>query len=286
MQIDEFFATYYQPIRLLGRSPRTTELYQASIRNLSKYLGRPAELTDLRDEIIGRYIQHLVEIGRRPAGCNKELAQLTAIWRLAARKRMVEEWPEIRRLPEPEVLPVAWTMEELWRLRISCNYVPGDYNGVPANRWWLALHAVLWSTGERITAAMRLLWGDICGDVIQFRAENRKGGTNPNAVTVPVYVVESLELIRQPDRCEIFRWPYTETYLYRTYHGILERAELDTSARSKFHRIRRSHATHLKLAGGDPTSSLKHSDPATTLRYIDYRQLPRPAELLPEFGTG
>lgn len=286
MQIDRFFEDYYRPIRLLGRSPRTVTLYQTSIRGLSRWLGRDAELSDFCDKTIGQYIQHLVESGRRPAGCNKELSQLCAIWRLACRKKMVSDWPEIRRLPEPEVIPVAWTMEELWRLRISCNMQRGNYLGVPANRWWIALHCVLWSTGERISAAMQLHWADIQGDCVVFRAETRKGGTKPNHCRLPDYAVEALDLIREPTRNVVFPWGMGETYLYRVYHTILERAELDTSARSKFHRIRRSHATHLKLAGGDPTFSLKHADPAITLRYIDPSKLPAAADILPKFGTG
>lgn len=282
----DFFTNVYKPTRLLGRSQRTIDLYLASVEGFSRYLRRPATVADLTDSTVGQYLQNLLDRGRSAATVNKERSQLLAIWRMAARKKLVEEWPEIRPVPEPEVLPVAWTLEELWRLRISCNMQPGNYAGVPANRWWLALHCVLWSTGERISAVMHLKWSDISGDCVTYRAETRKGGTQPNQCRIPDYAVDSLQMIREPIREPVFPWTMGETYLYRVYHTILERAELDTSARSKFHRIRRSHATHLKLAGGDPTSSLKHSDPAITLRYIDPRQMPKPADILPHFGIG
>lgn len=286
MTLDDFFTDYYVPIRLVGRSARTRTLYTASIRGFSEWLMRPATLDDFRDEVVGRYLAALVDRGLKPATINKELSQLGAMWRLAARRKLVDYWPEIRPVPEPEHSPEAWTREELWRLRISCNMQRGQYAGVQANRWWLALHCVLYSTGERISAALQLEWRDIRDDWITFRAETRKGKRKPNVCQLPDYAIEAIGFIREPDRTLVFPWPLTSSYIYQQYKAILARAELDTGCRSMFHRLRRSHATHLKVCGGDPTSSLKHADPATTLRYIDPRQLPSPTQVLPQFGAG
>lgn len=67
----------------------------------------------------------------------------------------------------------------------------------------------------------------------------------------------------------------------QTFHGtwyyhlraILGLAGLPTDRRSMFHRIRRTHATHLYVRGGDPTQSLGHaSDAMTRAYYLDPRQ--------------
>lgn len=284
MELEKFFLEVYAPLRLVGRSMRTRTLYLYSIALFSEYLKRPAMLSDLTDIVVSQHIAGLIAVGYRPASVNKEKCQLCALWNLAARKKYVDEFPEVRAVPEPEVIPLAWSFEEMWRLRISCNFETGDYSGVPANKWWLALHAVLWTTGERITATMKLKFSEVQGDKIIFLPETRKGGVKANICSVPQYVVDAIETIREPRRAVVFVWPYSETYLYRVYGKILRRAELDTSARSKFHRIRRSHATHLTNAGGNATRSLGHSSAEVTAAYLDVTKIPSKADLLPHFG--
>ena len=163
---------------------------------------------------------------------------------------------------------------------------PGEIAGVPAGRWWVALHLVLYSTGERVSAVLESRWNNLSGDRLLFPAESRKGGRKPLLATLSPEALEALERIRKPEREIIFPWSFGRTYLYKKYDRILRRAELDDSRRSKFHRIRRTHATQLKAAGGDPTVSLGHSSAETTARYLDPRFLPsRVADLLPDFGT-
>jgi integrase len=167
---------------------------------------------------------------------------------------------------------------------------PGEYLGIPARLWWQAMHHVLFATGERIAAVMQLKWSDITGDVVVFPAEYRKGSKRASVATLTTQAMESLALIRTPKRQLVFPWPYQPSYLYHVYKAILLRAELETDSRSMFHRMRRSHATHLKAAGGDPTASLGHQSAATTARYIDRRLIPNNAakllQNLPTFDTG
>lgn len=286
MKLLEFFDRVYCPLRLLNRSQRTKVLFRYSIRLFERTLGRPAELSDLNDLEVARHLERLVEERRSPAGVNKERRQLVALWNLAARKRLVEDFPSVATVREPERLPEAWSLDELWRLRISCNMEPGTIAGIPAGRWWCALHLVLYSTGERVSAVLESRWRDISGASIVFPAESRKGKRKPLLATLSPEAVEALERIRLPERNLVFPWTMSKTYLYNRYRKILLRAELDDSRRSKFHRLRRSHATHLKAAGGDPTQSLGHSSAATTVRYLDPRFLPsRVAELLPSIST-
>jgi integrase len=282
MLLLDFYTEIYRPLRLLNRSPRTDQLFRYTIRLFSTTLDRPATLADLTDIQVARHLQLLLAAGRKPAGVNKERRQLVALWNLAAKKRLVDQFPVLPTVHEPEQLPKAWTTEEMWRLRMSCNMQPGEYLGIPARLWWLALHHVLFATGERIAAVMQLKWADITGDVVVFPAEYRKGSKRASVATLTTQAVAALEQIRKPKRQLVFPWPYQPSYLYHVYKAILLRAELETDSRSMFHRMRRSHATHLKAAGGDPTASLGHQSAATTARYIDRRLLPNNAAKLLE----
>lgn len=281
----EFFESFYCPLRLVNRSPRTKTLYRYSIKLLGDFLGRPATLEDFNDLTIARHLEYLIAQGRAPSGVNKERDQLVALWNLAARKKLVDEFPAVQRVNEPYRIPWAWTQEELWRLRISCNMQVGSYDGIPANLWWTALHIFLFSTGERIRAVLKAEWADIQRDSIVFPAENRKGAKRPGICHLGNEAMEWLQKIRQPERKIIFPWPFSESHLYIVYKKILKRAELDNCSKSKFHRMRRTHATQLKIAGGDPTQSLGHQSPVTTHRYLDPRQIPSGVrELLPTMG--
>jgi integrase len=285
MLLTDLFETMYRPIRLLNASPRTLTLYRYSVRIFGDTLGRSANIDDLNDLAIANHLQRLLDSGHSPGSASKERSQLLALWNFAAKRRMLDTWPGIAPIPKPESVPAAWTEEQLWRIRISCNFAAGNYHGVPANRWWLALHVLLYATGERITAVRHLRWADLSGTVLVIPAENRKGRRRPIVKHLGPDCMGVLEEIKQPARDLIFPFPFTETYLYRIYHKILARAELPTDRNSKFHRIRRTHATHLKAAGGDPSISLGHSNPAVTARYIDPRLLPSQDSLLPPFPT-
>ncbi len=286
MTLTEFFDEIYSPLRLVGRSRKTDKSYRRSIEMFGETLGKPPTLDDLTDIVVCKHLAKLLARGLRPPTINKERSQLLALWNLGARKKYVDEFPEVRPILEPEVVPCAWTFEELQRLRISCGYMPREYSGVPAGLWWLALHCVLWCCGERIGPILKMNFSAIQGDKIIFPAGDRKGGVKANVCSAPQYCLDALEAIRNPKRDKVFVWPYSENYLYHVYKKILTRAELSTDSRSKFHRMRRSHATHLKALGGDPTQSLGHADAKTTNAYLDVRMIPSKADLLPQFGNG
>lgn len=289
MLLLSFFEEIYRPLRLLNRSKRTDQLFRYSIRLFGQTLGRPATLEDLTDIQVAKHLERLLNEKRKPASVNKERRQLVALWNLAAKKRLVDQFPVLPTVHEPEAMPKAWTMEELWRLRMSCNMQPGAYCGVPARLWWVALHHVLFATGERIAAVMQLRWSDISGEVVVFPAEARKGSKRASVATLTKQALAALDEIRAPKRELVFPWPFCGNYIYHVYRQILQRAELEDDAKSMFHRMRRTHATWLKAAGGDPTTSLGHASAVTTARYLDRRLLPNNAAQLLEncdnFGT-
>lgn len=163
-------------------------------------------------------------------------------------------------------------------------------HNVPARLWWHALHAVLWDTGERITAVFRLEWStvDLDSGHVRCPAENRKGGRADRVYRLHPDTVTALQAIYRERNTRVFPWPYTSTYLWRKYGNLLERAGLPSDRAHKFHCVRKSVASYFEAAGGNATELLGHSSRRVTRRYLDPRVVspPQASDVLfrPEAG--
>jgi|GEM_PF-573325 len=270
----QFFEEQYIPLRLRARSARTVTLYRTTIRTFAKFLGREPELSDLTDLKVSRHLMQLRERGLSAHSVEKERCQLLAIWRFACRKGHVKLWPDIPAEAKPERVPLAWTQEELGQLFSAIREETGWIAGVPAADWWTALHMLAWDTGERIRAIMSLRWEwiNFGNRTVMVPAEVRKGKRKDRLYMLAPDTVTALLEIRFPKRETVLPWPYVETYLWKRYERILKRAGLPCDRKSKFHRLRRSVASHFEVAGGNATELLGHSTRKVTLEhYLDPR---------------
>jgi integrase len=274
MLLCDFFSQLYCPLRLRSRSPNTVRLYAYSCRCFSQSLGHAATLDDLTDDTVSRHLARLAADHYSPYSINKERSQLLAMWSWAARKKLVDRWPDVPPERTPTRVPVAWLASEMRRLIVACRAQPGEYLGVPASSWWACLHLVCWDTAERIGAVRQLKWDHLSTDGwLLVPAELRKGHREDKRFRLGADTLAELEAIRLPTRAMIFPWPYSETYIYRLYSRILQRAGLPTDSRSKFHRLRRTVASYYELHGGNAMELLGHGSRATTRRYLDPRIL-------------
>lgn len=283
MLLIDFFESVYRPLRLRNRSVNTIRLYRYSIRCFERFLQRKPTLDDFTDEQVSLHLAHLSELKLSPFSINKERSQLCAMWSYAARKRLVDKFPDVEPEITPKRIPIAWMEQDLHRLMAACAEEPGELAGVPASLWWTALHRLAWNTAERISAMLALTWDFLASDGwLTIPAEVRKCKREDKLFRLGDDTLAALEAIRQPVRKEIFPWPYSRTYLWRSYAKILRRAGLPADARSKFHRLRRSAATYYELAGGSAMDLLGHSHRETTKLYLDPRILKtkQPSEIL------
>lgn len=225
----------YRPHKLAGRSEKTHGQYLIQIGHLEEFLGRAATLADLTDETIVRAMGWLRSRRRAAPTVNKFRSHLLALWRFLARKHLVRDWPDVLSLPEPERVPRAWSAAELGRLLSTCRGLSGSVAGVPAGRWWFALHLVLWDTGERITAVTLAQWDDLdtAGRWLKFPAENRKFGRRDRQFRLHVDTVSAVQKISRPARRLIFPWPLAHSSLWDHYTAILAEAGLPTDKRSR-----------------------------------------------------
>jgi integrase len=282
MTLNSLLADYYAPLR--GISPRTVEIYRFTLRAWGHFLGRPPEVSDLEELSVAQFLAHRLR-ERSVATAAKDATQCRALWEFAARRGLTDKWPQIRRIRVPERIPQAWLTDELQRLLEAAGDRQGSIAGVPASAFWRAAILVCYETGCRVGELLGLEWRDVSRAGILFRAENRKGKTRDIFRPVSPVVAEALEAIRR-DRPEVFAWDRCYTNLWRHLGMICKAAGLPDDRLSKFHRLRKTHASYAAAAGLDAQRLLDHASPATTRAYLDPRvvQPPSAPAVLPRVG--
>lgn len=264
----------YESRNLQFASEGRRRQYRIQLKHLGAHLKREGTTDDLTDAAVTSFLSAF-RAGRSPATVNKARTHLLALWRFAARKGIVSDWPDVPAMPEPRRTPAAWSSSQLARLWAALSEAKGFVGGIPAAAWWRSLHAVAWDTGERIGALLAVEPGhvDLADGWLHVPAENRKFGREDRLFPLHRETCQELRgvLAVQRNRGLVWPCPFSQATLYRRYSAILKRAELPADRRSKFHRMRRSAASHLKAAGGDAQALLGHASAATTRGYIDPR---------------
>lgn len=280
-----FFESDYEPLRLRGRSDNTRRLYRTTFNNFERYLQRAPLVADLTDDTVTRFLDWFRRLGkgRSPCSVNKERNNLLAIWRFACRRvgpdksPLRSEWPNVEPDIEPQDDPVAWLRHELAALFLAISKLAGRVGRIDASLWWLAVHSVIWDSGERISATLKLTWSDVDlkNGWVRFRAATRKGGRKGRTHKLHIDTIVVLRALRFAGRCGpddlVFVWPHSATHLWYHYTKILAAAGLPTDRKSKFHRMRRSVASWAAAAGLNAMELLGHSGPKITAKYIDPR---------------
>lgn len=267
----EIFAGYREH-KLLLASKSTVYQYALNLRRFTDFMGREPTADDLNDQNIAACMAWLVkECELSPSTANKLKDDFCAVWRWAARKRLVDHWPDVNDVPDPIRIPIAWTREQLATLWECCMRQPGDFCGVPAGLWWNSLHAVAWDTAERIGALFATEWPqvDLAGGWIVMKAENRKGRREDKLSRLHPTTCTLLRQIVLPERGRVWPWPYHESYLWKRYGEMLRRAHLPNDRSHKFHCLRKSAASYYEACGGDATRLLGHSGREVTQKYLD-----------------
>lgn len=272
MTLRLIYSDQYLPLNLRIRSKKTESHYDITLKHFDELFGRSATKEDLTDENAIRFARWMLSRPMRPPTVNQRLGYLRALWNWCAKKRIVDLWPTFPNVPEPQLTPRAWTLEQLDKLLASCAKEQGTIDGIPAATWWLNLHYFLWETGERIGATLKARWADVepSAAIVSVPAELRKGQYHSMLYVISSDLMTELVAQRRPAHKTIFPWPNSEATFYNHYDRILVRAGLPNDAKSKPHRMRRSYASHLKAKGGDPTYMFRHSSARLTQQsYLD-----------------
>lgn len=283
MLLRDFYHSHFEPLKLRSRADDTKRLYVTTINSFERFLKRRAALVDLNDDTVGRFLSWFLGQpgGRSPYSANKERSNLLAIWRFAYRRNgddgtpLVKVWPTVQPEKEPRDEPMAWLEGDLAKLFGVFDSLAGSICGILECHWWRALHCVLWDTGERIRAIMQLTWAnvDLDGGYVTVPAATRKGGMKGLVYKLHQNTADELRKIKSDRGASqlVFPWGRGDTYLWYRYSKILAKAGLPNDRKSKFHRMRRSVASHAEAAGLNATELLGHSSRKVTQAYLDPR---------------
>lgn len=285
------FEILFKRSRLGLSSPHTTYQYRLNLRRFDDFLGRPATIADLRDDVVCEAMNWLLRTKKlSPASVSKFRDNLCCLWRFLSRKRIVDTDPEVPEVKEPRRAPIALTRDQLKRIWDFMVRMPGYVEGIPAADFFCSLTAAFWDTGARKGELFNsLAWDhvDLESGFLVCRAETVKGGLEDRLYRVRPSTVEWLQRIAMPQRRLVWPWPWSETTFYDKLGRIMSQNGLPDTRYYKCHIFRKSVASHLLAEGGDPQRALGHNSPGMTMRhYIDPRiaRPPAPCDFLPPIG--
>jgi len=289
MLLTTFLDTVYVPLKLRGRSPESVRLLRHAIRQFSLHLGRDATLEDFDDLTVSQFLAARAA-KLSPNSVARERSGLLALWNLAQARGLLRLRPLVAPELIPEQTPRAFTADELGRLWTSCGQVRGWVGPVPAPVWFQALLGVLFYSGERITAVLRVEKDGWQRPWLAVPAEARKGSRKPATYQLPDHVADLVDQVSRHDQPQLFFWPASDTALRERWKVITRRAGLGDGPEVQFHALRRSFASHVQAAGGSARDALGHSSEKVTRRYLDPRITqagqPAPWQLLPRIWPG
>lgn len=273
--LTDLFDNLYQPYKLADASKSCIYQYRLNLRRFSDFLGHTASVEDLRDELLTGCGRWLIDTrGLSRASASKLQKQIACLWRFLARKHIVEHWPEFRVFREPKRAPIAYTRDEIRAIWKVIGTVDGTWGGIPRNLWVAALVSLLWDTGSRCGPIFkaRVSWIDLSRQAITIPAEFVKNGDEDRVYQLRPSTIQilSLAFAGMPQSRRLFVGKKQCDFSGWYGKNILEPAGVKNDRAHKLHCWRRSVATHLKVAGGDPTAALNHStDAVTRAHYLD-----------------
>ena len=262
----------YFPQNLRIQSWKTRNQYRFACNFFGEYLGRIGTIDDLRKPVLIGFLRWLNdEKGLAPKTCNERVGRLKTLWQWLAEEELLDRIPPKNiRLQEPESTPTAWTIDELTTLYRSAGAMPGQICGIPAGSWWQAWLLWLWNTGARCGESFALEWSHVRDNgLVVVPADVRKGRKKTAYYRLWQETYEMMLGIRT-ELPNVFPWAGCIGSYYHSWKVLLRIAGLPNGRKRKTQSMRVSHATWITIRGGDASSSLMHSDPATTRKhYID-----------------
>ncbi|NBT36267.1 MAG: hypothetical protein EBT03_12175 [Betaproteobacteria bacterium] len=264
---------------------RSIILFDYSISRLSEFLGRPAQVSDLDDLTISRFVRWRATNQHRgrhpaPATVRKDLAHLVSLWNHAARKRMPGangepiEFPDLPRnlVRVPTRPPRGYTAEEVSRMVREARSRVRPIGPVPGAWMWESLILCAWYTGERIGALLRVRWSevDLEDKKITFLGETRKGGIETIHRDIPESLCDLLKRHRRAPNDYVWPWLSHRKKQDTIYQSLRLLCKDALVVPRGFHAIRKASGSYVARGGGDATAHLSHADSKTTRKhYLD-----------------
>jgi integrase/recombinase XerD len=150
-----------QDLKLAGYALRTRQAYLASVRDLAKYHGRPAE--ELDQDSLRNWVHHLTQQKRSPERLRQHFAALKFLYgRTLGRPAMTAflSWPAAR-----QRMPVVLSPQEVVVLL-----------GAIRSPKYRVFFSLVYGTGMRLSEACRLETSDLDAQRGVIHVRHTKGG--------------------------------------------------------------------------------------------------------------
>lgn len=273
MMLMEFFEQVYRQLRLIQATAGTIQQYQVAIGSFDRFLGRPATLNDLREEVVTAFMGAILKDGNSPVTANGKANYLKTLARFAKRKgKITDDLSDVQKLRAPRRLPTAWTLAEMEKLIHGCRQTEGRICGVPAPAWWVAFVLTAYDTGLRRRALLAMRFADLDFDqgILHVPAENMKTLVAQSFKLHP-QTIEALLASVPPDRELVFPMHFQIDTFNHRFKQVLMRAGLPFTRRDMAHKLRRTCASHIaaKMGVALAVKQLGHLDPSCINRYVD-----------------
>jgi integrase len=252
-------------------------LVESSAKNLhdvvncfGRSLGRRPGLLDLSTENVNQWIVEMQEAGLSPETIRSRRIALVGLWRQADEVGIVEHGPKrIRKVKCPQLIPTAWSIEEMQRLLIAASEVAGTFtvSGINRAAFWRALILIGYHSGLRRADLLKIKPSDIQPDGALIVVQSKTG--NVIRRSLPSDVMQSIQAIAIPRRRRLFGDVLSAARVRKGFQIIVKRAGLTGSMK----RLRATGATWCEVeTPGSAMRFLGHRTPGLAYKhYVDPR---------------
>lgn len=274
MTIEMFLKMYYQQVRDVRES--TIQQYSWCVLSFSKWLGRPAEIDDLGQDVVNGWIRHLTSTLSRETAKSRRMT-LLSIWNAAAALGYTKaRTTGIRIVKTPAHIVRSLSSEQCHAIVDVISRLHGTLFGYPKSAYLSSLVKATLETSLRQSDLHLLEWPDVRDSggrlqIVQFKTGVRR------------WVFLSQGLLR-----EISAWHGTAGLVWPrgergTIGRILQRVGRELNLRLTHTRLRQTAITDVeRQQAGAGWLFAGHASPETTRRwYTDFDRvadgLPRPS---------
>lgn len=261
-----------------GLEGKSAYVFGHSLTIFEAWLNRPATIADLDNDTASQFIQSL-EATYAPSTRAGIRANILGLWRFIADETKGSYPGRIRRAPKPEPQPVAWTLDELRKLRIAATEAKGIIFGSGCSRslYLVTLLDAAYESGLRRGDLWRLEQGNFLANGIIVTRQHKTSWPHE-----PQLQPDTLARVRQLVGKFPLRWPGVEKGFYECWRIWMIRP---SGVRpGVLQQIRRTGATQIESIRPHETQRyLGHKTPTMKKHYVDRSQAYGPAPQPPKF---
>lgn len=269
----EFYYGTYEPQAIAERTPVHKSDVVRCLKRLRTCFGRDLSLQELSGALVAQFMAWMRGQGLAPKTTQTERTRLLCLWRYANDVGQAPPIPRVPRLRIPREQPDAWSMAEVGRLIAASRQLQGMAGGLPINRVFPAMLLTCFYTGLRrgSLVAIEPAHVDLAGRWLYVPAGSMKSFVGKR-YRLGEDAVKAIQEIYDVERPYLFsiRSKFRASQLFRQ---LIKDAGIPPSRHPlcQFHKLRRTCATHVAVAGGLAAASalLGHSSAQLLRYYID-----------------